>query len=291
VSPSVRRRLLGAIALALVALMVLAGGMPGLELAEGRPLGIELQFGDAGGGSGMRGGGLLVALIVGSVWLSLVLVIIGAIISPRFRQWLWRTLPPYALLLAALLLVLSLWQPEPGGGAMPGAAPPPAPADDAPLAEPLPAVPELVRQPPAWLSPLLTIVLGGALAALVWRLSRRLPHVVPAGDAITHRIAAHADAAAAALAGGATVRDAVIQCYQDMEQLVRSERGIVRDLAVTPREFERQLVARGIDAGAIAQLVRLFERVRYGAEVSDAQLAQHARDCFAAIAQSTARRP
>jgi hypothetical protein len=291
VSHAARRRLLGAIALALVALVALASGTPGLELAEGRPIGIALQFGDAGGGSGMRGGGLLVTLIVGSVWLSLVLVIVGAIVSPRFRGWLWRTLPPYALLLAALLLVLSLWQPEPGGGAMPGDATPPAPAVAAPAAVPFPAPPELVRRPPAWLSPLLTIVLGGVLAALVWRLSGRIERVAPAGDAITRRVAAQADAAAAALAAGADVRDAVIQCYQAMEQLVRSERGIVRDLALTPREFEQQLVMRGIDATAIAQLVRLFERVRYGAQASDAHLAQQARDCFAAIAQSTARRP
>lgn len=290
-SHAARRRLLGAIALALVALVVLASGMPGLELAEGRPIGIVLQFGDAGGGSGMRGGGLLVTLIVGSVWLSLVLVVIGAIVSPRFRSWLWRTLPSYALLMAALLLVLSLWQPEPGGGAMPGAATSPAPADDAPAVEPLPAPPELVRRPPAWLSPLLTIVLGGALAALAWRLSGRIERTAPAGDAITRRVAAQADAAATALAAGADVRDAVIQCYQAMEQLVRSERGIVRDLALTPREFEQQLVGRGIDAAAIAQLVRLFERVRYGAQAGDAELAHQARDCFAAIAQSTTRRP
>lgn len=290
-SHAARRRLLGAIALALVALVVLASGMPGLELAEGRPIGIVLQFGDAGGGSGMRGGGLLVTLIVGSVWLSLVLVVIGAIVSPRFRSWLWRTLPSYALLMAALLLVLSLWQPEPGGGAMPGAATSPAPADDAPAVEPLPAPPELVRRPPAWLSPLLTIVLGGALAALAWRLSGRIERTAPAGDAITRRVAAQADAAATALAAGADVRDAVIQCYQAMEQLVRSERGIVRDLALTPREFEQQLVGRGIDAAAIAQLVRLFERVRYGAQAGDAELAHQARDCFTAIAQSATRRP
>jgi hypothetical protein len=56
-----------------------------------------------------------------------------------------------------------------------------------------------------------------------------------------------------------------------MSRVIRQERGVARDAAMTAREFERFLIGQGLPQEAIATLTRLFEQARYGHLVAGPQ--------------------
>jgi hypothetical protein len=58
--------------------------------------------------------------------------------------------------------------------------------------------------------------------------------------------------------------DVIIRCYAEMSQALQSEKGIKREQAVTPHEFENELLAKGFPAHPVRQLTQLFVQVRYG---------------------------
>ena len=47
-------------------------------------------------------------------------------------------------------------------------------------------------------------------------------------------------------------------------RVVKEEKGVARESAMTVREFEEQLVSKGLPEEAVQTLSRLFEQVRYG---------------------------
>ena len=55
-----------------------------------------------------------------------------------------------------------------------------------------------------------------------------------------------------------------MHCYQEMSRTVKQEKGIARETTMTAREFEAQLVGKGLPQESVETLTRLFERVRYG---------------------------
>jgi hypothetical protein len=60
-----------------------------------------------------------------------------------------------------------------------------------------------------------------------------------------------------------------MRCYYEMSRVLRQQRGIRRDQAMTPREFAIFLEEAGLPVEAVGRLTRLFEQVRYGAKVPD----------------------
>ena len=58
--------------------------------------------------------------------------------------------------------------------------------------------------------------------------------------------------------------DVIIRCYAEMSQALQTEKGIKRKQAVTPNEFEEELLAKGFPPHPVQQLTQLFVRVRYG---------------------------
>lgn len=72
-----------------------------------------------------------------------------------------------------------------------------------------------------------------------------------------------------ALASGMDYRDVVLKSYFQMLDVLKSERGLERESAVTVREFQLYLVEKGIHDDAVQGLTRLFEKVRYGGKESD----------------------
>ncbi len=63
---------------------------------------------------------------------------------------------------------------------------------------------------------------------------------------------------------GADLEDTVLQCYAEMSRIVRQSKGIRRESAMTPRQFELELERYGLPGDDVRHLTRLFEMARYG---------------------------
>lgn len=141
---------------------------------------------------------------------------------------------------------------------------------------------------PGWLVPLVSFLMAGLLVALlgaiVWSLARRRPRGerVLALDALAET----AEEARATIEAGGDLRNTIIRCYVEMNRLVRETRGIYRDRAMTPREFEERLEHSGLPAAQVHDLTLLFEDVRYGAKELGPWEGRRAIACLAAIAES-----
>jgi len=112
----------------------------------------------------------------------------------------------------------------------------------------------------------LALLLAALLVGLAWTLWRRKRRAPTPLD----KLAQEAQHAVEAIEAGADLRDTVTRCYFEMMQVLKEERGIRRQRAMTPREFEAQLEGLGIPITQVRRLTRLFEEVRYG----DKQLGQ-----------------
>lgn len=123
---------------------------------------------------------------------------------------------------------------------------------------------------------LLTILLA------VWIIRWRTKPVA-AGDGLKQE----AEQALMALKMGKDFKNVIIECYWQMSQVLRKERGIQRTQAMTPREFERLLEKRGISHYPVHQLTELFEAARYGMQALNPQDEQKAIECLSAIIQSS----
>ena len=67
-----------------------------------------------------------------------------------------------------------------------------------------------------------------------------------------------------ALHAGKDFSNVIVQCYLQMTQILKDERGIERNFNMTAREFEDWLAFKGVPRLPIRQLTYLFEKVRYG---------------------------
>jgi len=279
-----RRAAIFYFALATVALLLLAAGLNGLELQPGRPFAGRLTTEEDGSGpaparapipdTALLVVGLILALFapLAIVYLlvkgdrrrrmlyalSLLLGLVGLYLAGRVRPAQELVLPPTEVAGEILL-------------------------DDSMLAAPGAPVVELEVRPPAWLAWLAAALLALLAAAivlatawLVWVRARPAPDPLP-------RIAEEAQAALADLDAGAGVRDAVMRCYLEMSRVLEQERGLARDEAMTPREFEAALQNVGLPREAVANLTRLFEAVRYGAARTGRREEEQARACLSAI--------
>jgi hypothetical protein len=105
-------------------------------------------------------------------------------------------------------------------------------------------------------------------------------------------VAREAERAIRALQTGSDIQNVIVRCYLQMSQALQKERGIKREAAMTARDFERLLEARGIPHTPVHQLTRLFEAARYGRRSSGPEEEREALDCLNAIVRhSRAARP
>lgn len=206
------------------------------------------------------------------------------IVSRQARSWIIRSLG-IALWVVAIYLImrsrpefLEQLQPE-SQLAMPG-------GDDAVM-----LALEFPANPPWWIAWALAIGLALLIAAvlvgtvyLIWR-SRRKP------DDSLEWLAREAQGALDALHGGADLKDTVLRCYFEMSRVLSEERGIRRERAMTPREFEVRLAELGLPEPHIRQLTRLFEGVRYGSRVTDEREADQAVASLSAIVEACRSMP
>lgn len=99
-------------------------------------------------------------------------------------------------------------------------------------------------------------------------------------------IAEQAQAALDAVQLGADYRNIIMQCYAEMLRIVREQRGLKRNSAVTASEFIASLVKMGYPEDAVKQLTKLFEDARYGSKQHTPQQEQTAISSLQNIVES-----
>ena len=125
---------------------------------------------------------------------------------------------------------------------------------------------------PWWLNFILSFLLiGAALLFLARALSTSRKKENPA-----FLISKEAELAVLELNRGKSFNNVILDCYFEMNRILREQQGISRAEAITPREFEDYLISLGFPAKPVSWLTRLFERARYGnqdVDVGDQNLA------------------
>lgn len=288
-----KRRVFAIMLVGVLAIVLLAAGIPSMRLSPGKPWefwrqllfgGMQLEHGTPP--ALFSGEGLIDAMRVVflSVFILIPVLIVAIIISPELRKKALREFLRAALLAAIVLLVFRSGAIETLTGTIPEVQ---EIAEDALPEEGsesyLEEMPEFAPDPPAfviWLASfvlaLLVLAVGGSIGWYFWqdRLVRRYP---------VRELAQDAQDALDALQAGEDFRNTVIRCYYEMSEALEERRGIRRETAMTPREFEVRLTAHGLPGPSVRQLTRLFEAVRYGAvEPGDLQVDQ-AVTCLSAI--------
>ncbi len=266
--------------LALAAIVLLAAGLSGFELRPGRLFAFPSASALAPDANAPLSDGLLFA-----IWRALVIVplalspiaILVLIMSPRFRRQVLRILMILALVyVIAYVVLMSRQRAAPGDGPLPDQ---PAPTQTA-EAE---ILGEFEARLPDWLVFAISLGLLALPIAAVWLMWRRAhPSAGP-----LEQVAQEARQAIDELRGGADVKDVVMRCYLDMSQAVSAQRGIRRQAAMTPREFEWRLESVGLPAEPVRRLTRLFEGVRYGAKTAGEREQSEAIACLMAIVQAS----
>ena len=112
-----------------------------------------------------------------------------------------------------------------------------------------------LESPPAELVWLVLIGLGAAVVlASVWALGARGRVIV------ADPVKAEAERALQDLMEGVDFKNVVVRCYAHMSTALQQERGIKLEGAMTARDFERLLAARGLEPGPVHELTQLLER-------------------------------
>jgi len=215
--------------------------------------------------------------------LFLIVLLISTLLSPELRKKLIRTFLRFAFItiiilyflknnpdfLAGLLLKLPSFgetmNVSPGQGIPPPVFYPP--------------------QIPSYLSFLVTFGLTLLGIALLWALNRwweKQKELFSARQPLKD-IADIARLSLKNIEAGQDSKDAIIQCYDRMSNVVGAKRGLQREYSMTPAEFASRLERAGLPREPVIRLTRLFESVRYGGRVSGAPEIDEAVTCLTSI--------
>lgn len=198
--------------------------------------------------------------IYAAVLLAVAVGVIGAIVSPQFRRFLLRQLPPILILFLLIALFSVFFHPE--RVKLPPSQPPAPAAPPAEGSAPEYAPPAV--NPPNWSVVLIALGAAGGIVGLGfaawWRLRRAKP--APGERDVLAELGVEAGAAAARIRSGEEPRDVVIRAYKEMCDIL--SRRVENPDYLTPREFARRLRARGMRDEHVDRLTGIFEEVRYG---------------------------
>jgi hypothetical protein len=245
-------------------IMLLAMGLPGIELARGQPFSLgQTQAEASAAGGSLPGGDLIIWIFRGFTALSLVMLLIYTIVSlltPKGR----RRLVALVLLITILLWVsdylsqlsknVTTNPPQQAAGGLPNAEP---------FLKAAPVTP-FTADPPQWLTlaviGVISLLAVALIIGVIWLLQQRHKSRKPSWS----KLAQQAQNALDALHTGTDFKMTIVRCYQEMMRVVKEEKGFARGKAMTPHEFEDHLVNQGLPQEPIRRLTRLFEQVRYG---------------------------
>jgi hypothetical protein len=271
--------LLFLLGIAVLAVILLAASLPQLNFLPGQPFSLpdETPVESPRQSSGVDILSILFVVILAASGVLLIVVVIYLIISPEARKKMLRDM--IALLLFAFLYYLvlrgklesfSLEQEAETSGISLDALP------QAPLAE-------FVADPPRWIIFAtrfgLALLIATLVVGVIWFIwNRKRRRVSP-----LRQLAKEAQEALQAIEAGANLKDTVMRCYFEMGHILKEQRNIQRQDAMTPREFEKSLEETGLPSFYVQRLTRLFEKVRYGAKAAGKEDESQAIVCLRAI--------
>ncbi|MGC8779265.1 MAG: DUF4129 domain-containing protein [Anaerolineae bacterium] len=280
-------RILIVLGLAVAAVLALATSLPQVEFSPGEPLNLALaQAPRPAAGMGVTTSPTLLLILRVVFLLTLALLpfsIFYLIISPEARKRVLQNLLIYGTFILLIYLLRRQMEGGEQGDFLAGLNLMP---DAATAAARPPA--EFSASAPPWLVLLVSFAMAGFIVALfvglMWSLARRRPRneALVALEALAER----AEAARDVIEAGGDLRNTIIRCYVEMNRVVRETRGLHRDRAMTPREFEERLAHAGLPAAQVRDLTLLFEDVRYGAKELGPWEGRRAMTCLDAIAAS-----
>jgi hypothetical protein len=125
----------------------------------------------------------------------------------------------------------------------------------------------------------LALFVAAVLVGLGWFVWRRRRRTVRSLE----QLAQPMEEAIEAIHAGADLRGTVMRCYYEMSRVLRQQRGIRRQQAMTPREFVAFLQRAGLPTEAVGRLTELFERVRYGGKAAGREEEVQALACLETI--------
>ncbi len=278
-----KRNSLVFLAIATLLIIILAMSLSNLTLSPGQPFTLEeIEPGELGLNPLSPDGSILIWIFRGTVALMLILLILYLVYSLMTSEGRKR------LIANALMIVILFWLADYLRNNLPTPTEQPeqpmsAAAQPDQLGESIPAT-LFPTEPPQWLT--LAVILGisvlisvfvGVMFWFFWQ--RRKKEAKSPLDAL----AEEAQIAIEALNVGGDFRLTIIHCYQEMSRVLKAEKGIARESAMTPREFESQLVGKGLPPTSIKTLTRLFEQARYGSVSSQTSEEDLALSCLTEI--------
>ena len=275
--------------LALVSLVLLVGALKTMDFRPAQPIGSS--------DSNARSVDLsTVATLLGeaaevSFWrqiifwggLFVIVLLISSLLSPELRKQLIKTFLRFASF-AIIFLYIIKNNPDILAGLFLQLSSFGETANVSPGQE---IAPPVFRSPqiPSFLSFIITFVLILLGIALLWVLNywwKKQKELISARQPLKE-IADIARLSLKDLASGKDSKDAIIQCYERMSNVVSAKRGLHREYAMTPAEFASRLERAGLPREPLTRLTRLFESVRYGGYVSGAPEINEAVTCLTSI--------
>ncbi len=259
-----KRNSLYSLSAAGILVLILAMSLPNLVLSPGQPfsLGESHSETNAGNGSVFPGGDELIWLFRGIIGLALVLIPLHIIISLQSPEGRQRLLAD-VIVIAALLLLAAYLDTHPLGEAGQLQELAANSAADQKIGPDLP-IAVFSEDPPPWLAAGIILTVSALVVvfilAVIWFFKQRSKR----SDGYLNQVAEAAQSAIESLQAGGDIKVTVIRCYHEMSREVKDKRGITREIAMTPREFEARLVTGGLPRESVGTLTRLFEQVRYG---------------------------
>ena len=260
-----KRKLLGLLIFTSLLMVILASGLPALELRKGEA--ISLQFIE-----GLPAGYtqespdfswfiFLVQLLVVTLCIILPVYILISILRKTNRKKILEKGFIIGTAFLFLLVVFNLNLPH-------------IPMGDLPLTSPaFNGFPEFapasssvfIVNPQPWVMLVVIMGIGALIAGMAFWVMKYFPGHGPQKKQPLEEIAAHAHGALERIhKGNLHFNDAIINCYVEMSRTLQEDRGIRREQATTSYEFEEELVALGFPEMPVRRLRQLFEQVRYG---------------------------
>jgi hypothetical protein len=262
--------------------LILAMSLPNLVLLPGQSFSLgSPQAPTPGISSVLPGGDVLILIFRGLLALAVIILpfyIVYSLLTSEGRQ---RLIVDVVLIVALLLIADYLHNHRPVESAQQEAqiiaAPPDLAQGSAKPTTPFPAA------PPSWLPPVVILAASAITVGLIFAVIAFFSHRAKTPESTLEKLGIEAQNAIESLQTSGDFGAIIIRCYREMSRVVREERGITRDMAMTPREFEDRLTAKGLPQDPIRTLTRLFEQVRYGGALTGTREQALALSCLTDI--------
>lgn len=215
------------------------------------------------------------------VLLTVLVVLVGSLLSPEMRRMLIRRFIRLALTFWGLFYIFKNYRHLIPALNLSFAEGAPAQNSDGTNAVSPVFIPPQIS--PAF-SYLISFAFALLLLAVVWGLYRGWEkYLLLSTQKPLEEIARIARSSLDDLASGRDSSDVIINCYLRMNDVVSNKRQLHREIAMTPREFAARLEQAGLPGEAVTRLTRLFEGVRYGDRKSEPKDVNEAVICLETI--------